>query len=172
MIAVLYITAVRIFEIVLFFQSDYCVPFAPVAPRSRGYGDVTVTYMRMVEGPSHIYAKHQYRQESECGSTIVIYIPTKKYKYIIITETDTILQEYCITRKYKSILYEEIYIIKTKRCSRAAREASRANQEKSWDEELRRCPTFCRTLIATEGFAAHSDQLQQDHRGADSRIWT
>jgi len=76
-------------------------------------------------------------QESECGSTIVIYIPTKKYKYMVITESDTILQVYYITRKYKSTLYEEIYITKSERCSRAVREASRANQEKNWKEGLR-----------------------------------
>ena len=63
---------------------------------------------------------------------MVIYIPTQKYKYMVITESDTILQEYYITRKYKSTIHEEIYITKTERCSRAAREASRANQEKSW----------------------------------------
>ena len=62
-----------------------------VTPRSRGYGDVTATYIRRSEIPSHIYAKHQYRQESECGSTVVIYIPTEKYKYMVITEGDTIL---------------------------------------------------------------------------------
>ena len=73
-----------------------------VTPRSGGYGDVTATYIRMSEIPSRIYAKHQYRQESECGSTVVIYILTEKYKYIVITESDTILQEYYITRKYKS----------------------------------------------------------------------
>ena len=62
---------------------------------------------------SHIYAKHQYRQESECGSTIVIYILTEKYKYIVIIESDTILQKYYITREYKSTIYKEIYIIKS-----------------------------------------------------------
>jgi len=41
-------------------------------------------------------------QESNCGSTMVIYIPIKKYKYMVITESDTILHEYYITRKYKS----------------------------------------------------------------------
>jgi len=46
-----------------------------VAARSHGYGDVTVTYKRRSEIPSRIYAKHQYRQESEYGSTVVIYIP-------------------------------------------------------------------------------------------------
>ena len=30
-----------------------------VKPRSRGYGDVTVTYIRRSEIPSCIYAKHQ-----------------------------------------------------------------------------------------------------------------
>ena len=72
-----------------------------MAPRSRGYGDVTATYIRRSEIPSCIYAKHQYMQESECRSTVVIYIPTEKYKYMVITESDTILQEYYITRKYK-----------------------------------------------------------------------
>jgi len=43
---------------------------------------------------------------------VLIYIPTEKYKYMVITESDTILQEYYITRKYKSILYEEIYLQK------------------------------------------------------------
>ena len=53
--------------------------------------------------------RHQYRKESECGSTAVIYIPIEKYKYMVITKSDTILQEYYITRKYKSTSYEEIY---------------------------------------------------------------
>ena len=79
-----------------------------MTPRSRGYGDVTATYIRRSEIPSRIYAKHQYREESECGSTVVIYIPTEKYKYMVITESDTILQEYYITKKYKSTSYEEI----------------------------------------------------------------
>jgi len=72
-----------------------------VVPRSYGYEDATATYICRSEIPSHIYAKHQYMQESECESTMVIYIPTEKYKYMIITESDTILQEYYITRKYK-----------------------------------------------------------------------
>ena len=40
---------------------------------------------------------------------MVIYIPTEKYNYMVITESDTILQGYYITRKYKSTSYEEIY---------------------------------------------------------------
>ena len=59
---------------------------------------------------------------------MVIYIPTEKYTYMVITESDTILQKYYITRKYKSTLYEDIYITKAERCSRAAREASRAEK--------------------------------------------
>ena len=45
-------------------------------------------------------------QESEYGSTVVIYIPTKKYKYIVITERDSILKEYYITRRSKSMSYK------------------------------------------------------------------
>ena len=57
-----------------------------VTPRSRGYRDITATFIRRLEIPSHMYVKHQCMQESECGSTVVIYIPTKKYKYMVITE--------------------------------------------------------------------------------------
>jgi len=32
-----------------------------VTPRSHGYEDVTVTYIRRSKIPSHIYVKHQYR---------------------------------------------------------------------------------------------------------------
>ena len=64
-----------------------------VTPRSRRYGDITATYIHRSEIPSRIYAKHQYRKESEFGSTVVIYISTEKYKYMVITEGDTILQD-------------------------------------------------------------------------------
>ena len=66
--------------------SQYRGCLVGVTPRTRGYGDVTATYIRRTEIPSHIYAKHQYRQESECESIVVIYIPKEKYKYIVITE--------------------------------------------------------------------------------------
>jgi len=36
---------------------------------SCGYGDVTVTYIRRSKKPSRIYTKHQYKKESEYGST-------------------------------------------------------------------------------------------------------
>ena len=55
---------------------------------------------------------------------------------MVITESDTILQEYYITRKYKSTIHEEIYMTKAERCSRAARGASRAKQERNREEEL------------------------------------
>ena len=84
-----------------------------MTPRSGGYGDVTATYIRRSKIPSRIYAKHQYRQESEYGSTVVIHIPTEKYKYIVITERDTILKKYYITRGNKSIIYKKICIIKS-----------------------------------------------------------
>ena len=45
-----------------------------VTPRSGGYGDVTATYLRRAKIPSHIYAKHQYKKESEYESTVIIYI--------------------------------------------------------------------------------------------------
>ena len=80
-----------------------------VMHRSRGYRDVTATYIHRSKIPSYIYAKHQNRQESKCGSIVVIYIPTEKYKYMVITASDTILQEYYITRKYKSTSYDMIY---------------------------------------------------------------
>jgi len=40
---------------------------------------------------------------------------------MVITESDTILQEYYITRKYKGTIHEEIYITKDERCARVAR---------------------------------------------------
>ena len=48
-----------------------------VTPQSRGYGDVTATFIRRVKIPSHMYGKYSYRQESEYESTVVIYIPIK-----------------------------------------------------------------------------------------------
>jgi len=40
-----------------------------ITPRSGEYGDVTATYICRSEIPSRIYAKYQYRQESEYEST-------------------------------------------------------------------------------------------------------
>ena len=64
------------FQIVILFMclNSWCNPDQQnwwsenVTPRSSGYGNVTATYIRRSEITSRIYAKHQYRQESECGS--------------------------------------------------------------------------------------------------------
>ena len=65
-------------------------PSKGVTPRSLGYGNVTVTYICRTKIPSQMYAKHQYMQESECESTMIIYIPIKQYEYTIIIECDPI----------------------------------------------------------------------------------
>jgi len=63
--------------------------------------------------PPRIYAKHQYRQESEYGSNGALYIPTHEYNYKVITRGDPILHEYYITdaqmREYKEIYKYEQY---------------------------------------------------------------
>jgi len=46
-------------------ELDQYQPIDDVAPRSGGYGDATAMYIRRSEIPSRIYAKLQYRQESE-----------------------------------------------------------------------------------------------------------
>ena len=61
---------------------------------------------------------------------MVIYIPTEKYKYMVITESDTILQEYYITENTKKTIHEGIY--KIKRCSRY----SKRDLESQTGEEL------------------------------------
>ena len=81
---------VLIFDLILWFYN------APILRVQRRYCDV-YTHVRNIL--TYIYGKYQYRQESECESTEVIYIPTEKYKYIVITESDTILQEYYIIKK-------------------------------------------------------------------------
>ena len=50
-----------------------------------------------------MYTKHQYMQESVCESTVIIYIPTKKYKYTVIVKHDPILHEDYITKGAKVI---------------------------------------------------------------------
>ena len=78
---------------------------------------------------------------------------------MVILENDTILHEYYITRRYKSTIYEGIYTIKLRDAHDTVRGTSRAKQEKSWKEELQRCPSFCCTLITTGGSAARFDLL-------------
>ena len=75
-----------------------------VMPRSRGYGDVTATIIYRSKILSHIYAKHQYRQELEFKNMCCIIHSTYEYNYKVITGCDTILQEYYITdrRNYEN----------------------------------------------------------------------
>ena len=40
-------------------------------------------------------------QESEYESTVIIYISTEKYKYMVITESDTILQDITLPENTK-----------------------------------------------------------------------
>ena len=83
-----------------------------VTPRSRGYGDVTATYIRRSELPSRIYAKHQYRQESEYGSKWCIihsstYIQLQSYhqKWSNIT---IILYHWCANARVQKVyIYEQ-----------------------------------------------------------------
>ena len=56
-----------------------------------------MTYICRSKIPSHIYAKHQYIQESEYGSTWSTIHPTYEYNYKVITRGDPILHEYYIT---------------------------------------------------------------------------
>ena len=133
-----------------------------MAPRSHGYGDATATYICRSEIPSRIYAKLQYRQELEAEqNNTSTWLSQKVIQYYRnITSPENIKVQYM--KRYT----------KAERCSRAARGTSRANQEKSCKEELRRRPSFCCTLTTTGGSAARSNQLQQGHHGPSSRIWT
>jgi len=54
---------------------------------------------------------------------------------MIITESDTILQEYYIIRNTK--VHHMKRYTKAERCSRAARGVLRTKQERNWEEELR-----------------------------------
>ena len=141
-----------------------------VTPRSRGYGDVTATYIRKSKIPPRIYTKHQYRQELECGSTVIIYIPIEKYKYMLSQRVIQYYRNITSLKIQNNIIHEEIYI--TKRCSRYSKRTSGAKQERNWEEELRWRPSYGCALTTTGGSAAHSDQLQPSYQGPDSRIWT
>jgi len=47
-----------------------------------------------------------YNTRVRVRNYVIIYIPTQKYKYSIITDCDIILHKYYITRKRKSGLYK------------------------------------------------------------------
>ena len=77
---------------------------------------------------------------------MIIYILIEKYKYMVITESDTLLQEYYITRKYKSTIHEEIYITKAERCSRVAR----GLESQSGEELGERATTMFKLLLHSD----------------------
>ena len=77
-----------------------------MTPRSHRYGDATATYIRSAKVPLRMYAKHHYNTEVRVQKYVVIYIPTQKYKYSVITECDIILHKYYITKKRKSRQYK------------------------------------------------------------------
>jgi len=95
---------------------EYVIPLTKwrqpfVTPQSRGYRDVTATYIRGQKYP-HVYTLSINISNNQslkiCGE---LYIPTYEYYYKVITRCDTILQEYYITdrrncentRRYKSM---------------------------------------------------------------------
>jgi len=94
----------------------------PVTPRFHGYGDVTATYIRKFEVPSRIYAKHQYRQESEYGSKGCIIYSNKWVHKQSYHQSDSILHEYYITDMLKCgntrKWIKDIYMNRTIECSR------------------------------------------------------
>ena len=90
---------------------------------------------------------------------------------MVITESDTILQEYYITRRYKRIIHEGIYIIKAERCSRAAREDLESRTGEELEGRATTTSKLRRALTTMGGSAACYDQLQQGHHGPGSRIW-
>ena len=96
-----------------------------VAPRSHGYGGTTVTYIRRAIVPLCMYAKHQYNTGIRVRKYMVIYIPTQKYKYSVITDCDIILHKYYIIRKHKSRLYK----IQKVRTHKLKERISRAGQD-------------------------------------------
>ena len=65
-----------------------------------------MTYKRRAIVPSRVYTNHQYNKGIRVQKYVVIYIPTQKYKYSVITDCDIILHKYYITRKLKSRLYK------------------------------------------------------------------
>ena len=82
-----------------------------VTPRSHGYGDVTVTYIRRSKNP-HIYTLSISTCKNQSSKICdILYIPTYEYNYKVIARYDTILQEYYIidrcncenTKRYTSM---------------------------------------------------------------------
>jgi len=66
-------------------------------------------------------------QESECGSTMVIYIPIDQYKHTVITWCNIIIHEYCIT---KGVEYDHKVLKKMKDTHELRKKTPRASQER------------------------------------------
>ena len=63
-----------------------------VTPKSRGYENVTVMHIHRTKILSHIYAKHQYKQESEYESMWCIIHSNIRDNYKVIIGCEPILQ--------------------------------------------------------------------------------
>ena len=129
-----------------------------VTPRSDGYGDVTATYIRRSEIPSRIYTKYQCMQESECGSTVVVYIPTEKYKHMVITERYNIIA-ILHHQKNTKVQYMKRYT-KLRDAHEQQKGSREPNRRRTGRKSCGDGSNFCCTPIITEGSAAYSDQLQ------------
>ena len=105
-----------------------------VTTRPVGYEDTTVTYICKKKILSHMYAKHQCREESEYESIVVIYIPTILYKYTVITDHDPILHEYYITRSYKRTIYKGIHKIQRWYVRTNRKKELRSRSREDWEE--------------------------------------
>jgi len=72
--------------------------YHPVTPRFHGYGDVTATYIRRSELPSHIYAKHKSttRNQSTHEAWYSYICQHKKYTYKVITGYYKVLHITCV----------------------------------------------------------------------------
>jgi len=134
---------------------------------SRGYGDVTVTYIYKTEILPYIYAKYQYRQESECESTVVIYISTiivQLQSYHRMWSNITRILHHQEVQKFH---LQEIYNYKHyKRCSWAAKgisEPGKRRLERKGSGWSVNDPCFhCATLISN----------QENPQASSSDIWT
>ena len=85
-----------------------------VMSRSSRYGDVTATYIRWSKILSHIYAKHQYRKESEYESTWCIihsniWVQLQSHRRMWHNITWILHHRYGANARYKEIYNNELY---------------------------------------------------------------
>ena len=108
-----------------------------VTPWSGGYGDVTATYIRRSEIPSRIYAKLQYRQESEAEV---------QWQYTFQQNITSTWLSQRVIQYYRNIASPENTKVhhmkrytKAERCSRVARGPREPNRRgtgrKSYDDD-------------------------------------